>query len=512
MQKFLEHIVGQRFVIGLTVIVAVFGAVVATRTSAADDFAGYAWFLPATFEGSDDALGWASLDCNNRPPCSPDYGITLELGSGNLGGEMWIGEIDQNANPPHTYDDAVGWLSFDPDLAVTGEPPKQPHGSPDWIAQLDTGTGEIKGWGRILTLKEEGEKHGFFGADGWGWVKFDAAGADSVRVNPQDRTLSGYAWSGGPSPNFDDGLGWLYFSDAEIVTKLPFYTTEGGNIYARWGVGDVRDVAPPTDFYTSTYLIQSSGAIRRVTADPRKFDGDFGQLDPNYRVLSFPQEANNFRNVIGALPEIGEWDTAVDGSTNKFGETIRNLPATIGGTLELNNNLGDSVLVSNSDVQTHRTQPLVFKDATQDKRGTLVMVVDGDLEINNSITYETPHNIGTADDLASVVWVVYGDVFVDESVENIEGVFIVLGDGAGGADGEFNTGSGGGGHGADPQLVVNGMVMAKKFNLDRNEIEDAGGDAIPAEKFVLDSRFFLNPPESLKDFADAIPRVTDVAR
>ncbi len=485
------------------ILLCVLGIGLATTVAAANtsDFSGWAWFGSSTDDGTpDDGVGWASMSCENQGTCGTvDYAMTINLRTGVLSGDIWIGESSGGGLPGQN---AIGWMTFD--RSDAGTPPAAPYQSGSFIAKADTVTGEVTGWARILRLKDEGLAHGF---DDWGWVRFDGWAQDVV-INLVDTTISGYAWSGGgtiPGGAYDPsvGLGWLDFSDAEVDLSLPFYATEGGDIYSRVRVGSARD-RPSDTFYTSQYLIQSSGSILNVTSELAN------GLLPNSTVLSFPQSANGFRNVLGALPEWNEWVTPVKTESNKdyntFGELIdQPQQHSFQGTIPMTAS-GDRVSVhEGTDVEV-RSNGVEFKNSTTDARGTMVIVVDGDLRINGNITYESSF-VTRPEQIASVVWVVFGNVIVDPSVTDVQGVFVVLGSGVPGS-GVFRTGTVGG---TDVPMELTGMVMAKSFELQRMVVE-IGGNDVPAENFTLDGRFFLNTPESLKDFAQAIPTVTDVAR
>jgi hypothetical protein len=118
------------------------------------------------------------------------YGVDIPSGNGALSGYAWGG--GDNSGP------GIGWVSFNgADLSGCPSSP---------CSAYRQGT-DIKGWARILSIRDAGVNSG-----GWsGWVQLDAPTAVSsgnqVRVTGSG-VLSGYAYS--------DELGWIDFSGAVI--------------------------------------------------------------------------------------------------------------------------------------------------------------------------------------------------------------------------------------------------------------------------------------------------------
>jgi len=174
--------------------------------------------------------------------------------------------------------------------------------------------------------------------------------------------------------------------------------------------------------------------------------------------------------------------------------------------------------------------------------GSGTIIVDGDLHIYSgfysepsslkvatntpSIIYDNTTPISKISDLASIAWIIKGDLIIEYDVEELAGNFIVLG-----ADdidcqkvvGEYNYTphcgaiytagksdpvSGNFGDNWIPvlerkRLTINGLVMAKKFVLNRHYIDFQTNE--PAEVFINDGRALLNPPPGLKDLVSSLP-------
>jgi hypothetical protein len=117
---------------------------------------------------------------DNSSTPSYNYGVNVELSSGNFSGHAW--------SP------SVGWIDFAP---TSGFP-----SAPLMAAHYDTATGNVTGWAKILSL----------GDDGWIKMRKDMAdgGADygvSLDINTGD--FSGWAWN---ANNNGSGVGWISFN------------------------------------------------------------------------------------------------------------------------------------------------------------------------------------------------------------------------------------------------------------------------------------------------------------
>jgi len=136
--------------------------------------------------------------------------------------------------------------------------------------------------------------------------------------------------------------------------------------------------------------------------------------------------------------------------------------------------------------------------------GATTFVVNGDLHINRNITYgDNP--LTSFKDLPSVAFIVFGDVIIDPEVTELAGNFIVLGkDGVNCPDsgcGRILTGAG-----SEP-LLVNGMMMAKKFEMERTY---ASVLKQASEQVIYDGRMTVNTPPGLQDFAKSLPIWSEV--
>lgn len=146
---------------------------------------GYAWANTpqssgAPGDGANQGLGWISMNGSN-------YGVTMDIDTGNFSGYAWIGNGDDGAG-------STGWVDFAP---TTGYPSAPSHG-------VKKEGNILTGWAKVISM----------GDDGWIKMSKDASdgGANYGVMIGADGTFSGFAWG-------SDMIGWVDFAPA----------TAGGN-------------------------------------------------------------------------------------------------------------------------------------------------------------------------------------------------------------------------------------------------------------------------------------------
>jgi hypothetical protein len=156
------------------------------------------------------------------------------------------------------------------------------------------------------------------------------------------------------------------------------------------------------------------------------------------------------------------------------------------------------------------------------QKGNGTVIIDGDLIINGDFAYSDiiPTDLKQ---LASVAWVVKGDVIVDGAVTKTVGAFLVLGDpnatclyddGAAGSPcsgaidypkykqthyGIFFSGA------SSNPLTISGLIVAKAGDFSRTYTNPTRG----SEKIIYDGRLIANPPPGLKGLIEAMPLIRD---
>ena len=408
--------------------------------------------------------GWTSLNCDNVY-----YGVLIESCQSNYGWTL---------NPDYTmsgwaWDSNLGWLCI---VATC-----QPYGlTPDNevpVAVYSRDTGEVVGWGKYL----------IFGESGWLKLRGNWCGEaedQCVHVNMSQRSLEGWAWAGGQTPEgVSIGPGWVQF---EGSLNVPWLETKFGSVYGRNDFGSSETLGAPQDRYNASYCILASGSIINLSSE-------INCLEADYRDLGFPGAGNSYKNILGMI----DFGRILNGNQLVFADADidANLPRDLAGQV---------YYFQEDDLNSFTIDnPITFYNARNlNSSGAGTVVVDGDLHINNNMYYEDNPVSGKIGNLASVAWIVKGDLIIDPAVTNLVGNFIVLGrdgvacptDGCG----RFLTGDD---SGNNRQLVLQGLAMSKSFSLQR--YYKAGGE--PAEKFIYDGRVLVNTPPGLDDFAKGLP-------
>ncbi|MBU0707700.1 hypothetical protein KKG41_04985 [Patescibacteria group bacterium] len=317
------------------------------------------------------------------------------------------------------------------------------------------------------------------------------------------------------------GLGWIDFSNA--VLPKPWTQTQYGNVYSS---GHIGSGAAPTPSLNSTYIIQTPTTInndwimqpaynRTLTGDP----------------ILLPTYETRYRNVLGGIDYEGMIQPV---ELNQYTDRVVEIDCPVGQTSVNWSEIKDVVyntippgVLSHSIIHIGTAddhcslnidEAVEFINGSDEfENGSGTFVIEGNLNVNNNITYDaTGPAIEAMRQLASVIFIVKGDVIVDPSVTNMVGTYATLGcdpgvpAGTGNCEaipdiGVFSSGS------SSDRLTVQGIVLAKKFELHRTGVSsDAGSEVI-----INDGRMTSNPPPGAVDistnpaFKPARPYVTN---
>ncbi len=448
----------------------------ATCTSACGQKAlGWAWA---------DTVGWVSLNsenCNYLDASAP-AGICQTQTH-----PYYVQMTSDNEVLGWAWADTVGWVCFGDTCSGNA-----PVGSK--TARI-VGT-EVQGWAQITSLGDEGwvslncKNHNGCGQSSYGLTVADGTFGTETRS-----TLRGFAWNGNSQ---GQGVGWLSFNPE--ISIYPWLQTKYGDIYARNGLtGD----APAG--YNATYRILSNGSITNFRSSR---DGAFW-ISPNFGPINFPTPETRYSNALGQLD-------------------LNSLTCNFAGGASCNNIAGIQVIKLNNQISL-LAQPLdnkiyyydgdltigsqvEFKNGKNFVSGAGTIVVNGDLILNADTTYDLSNQLTRFRNLASVAWIVRGDVRIAPNVSQIAGNLIVIGDGIH----DCATNQLGCGHidscasvnnvGCNAnRLTVSGLAMARKFSLDRTYTEQYAGSSEGSEVVIYDGRLLANTPPGLSDFAKALP-------
>ncbi len=541
MQQQRRVVVGVVSIIGASVVL--FGVVfhdtawAVLQSLPTTSFGSWAWSGTADVSSS-AGVGFVHLNCSSNGTCNPANGnrpnVQIDVDTGAVDGWGWIGVASADTGTAQS----MGWLNFDPlplPDASTFADARCPAGSrypaldpvlyPNPVctsAQVNTSNQqEVSGWARLETLAVYGDTIlGSLGTDNdWGWVLLrgrNSADQAEFGVLYRDGALEGWAYSGGgtvPSVGVDPlvGLGWISFSAAGPgSTTGPgsgYVSTERGNVYVAGGIKNPAGPLSPSQ-YNATFMILSSNNNSIVNFSSELLgEGNFTQED--YETLNLPSADNAFASTLGAL-KLDPLTTMVDGARNVYENEVVPLSSLASFTGDFF--LDGAVYVIDNGLSGHQTytlsNPVTFINGTSalptgPYDGSGVIVVNGDLVIDSNVYYNATQ-LFDVKNLASVAWVVRGDLIVSPQVSTLSGAFFVIGDDTldGSNDGAVVTQPA-----TATQLVLYGLVMARSFDLQRN-YEGVFGSDEPSELFYYDGRAVLNTPPGLRDFTTTLPLIT----
>ena len=386
----------------------------------------------------------------------------------------------------------------------------------DGNANISTQTGYIlSGWAVVTQNTNPNDNP---------WISFraNAEGDDSDEcvvytnpdlVNPDNycvvlnnhNYLGGWAWS--DSNTNVDGLGWINFQ--ETFSGGPYIKTQYGDIY---GGRTITGSRAPEGAYNATYCIISGSSSDIALSSSQSCL--LGNIE-----IEFPDSATEYTTSIVHLDRDDLRDLAI--STGNYHDVEDQASYVINQSIDQipdNSSLGGLVYYFTGSaaggVDFNINNALQF-NSSPNKIGTGTIVIDGDLYINENITYEsgTPNSLS---EIPSVAWVILGNVYISPSVTKVVGTFVVLGDDEVDS-GKFYTGEydyifiepepeseeeGTWEYETTPkQLDLSGVVVAREIVLERAYFEGLA----PAEIFKYDGRVLLNTPPGLGNFAGYLP-------
>jgi len=444
--------------------------------------------------------GWISLNC--RAGGTVDYGLDINFESGSP-------TVDVTG---YAWSYGLGWLNFDPVIPY----PALPNYPARFVrneGELPTTTaGVLKGWAKWVAL----------GDNGWMKLSSDdgAPIAYSVGIGA-DRLFSGWSWNGGEDVDSDLkaelGDGWVMWDSdggdlggigggASILSY--WFETLYGSIYSGGNID--APFAPPSGMFNAMYLIQANGSIAPVSiqSGPKIADEDreaVPYISESHDAFVFPDSANKYRGTLGWVDKAGLL-------AGRYGEVTEYSGTKTSNTIGKNVTLDGGVYRYTGNVTVDKAT--TFKKGDANSKGSGTIIVDGDLTIEENITYQTGAIGSSLDRLPSVAWLVKGTIYIDPSVSEVVGLFYSEDDTTDG-DGKYGIRTGTTGDlETDVQLIVNGMFIAKKIYLERVWIDvDQFGEVQsdePAEKIFFDGRAIANPPPGLSDISKGLPVMREI--
>jgi len=403
--------------------------------------------------------GWTSLNCDNiyygesSRLCDLDYGWKMTADH-KITGWAW--------------NDNIGWLCAGESC---GE--QAPDGADSFIT-YSTADGTVIGWAKYV----------LFGAGGWmqlrgNWCGEDPANDQCVHFDKVRGALYGWGWAGGQDGTILTGPGWSQFSG---TMNIPWFETRYGTVYSRSNVGSAQTTMAPSNRFNASYCVFAAGSIINLTSEQNC-------AAVGYADLGFPTATNQYKTSLGTI----DFKRLLNGQEIVNNSETVDLPATLDGKVYHFSN-PNGVSIDNA---------ITFNNAFDlASSGAGTVVIDGDLRINKNLYYEDAPVTGKIENLASVVWIVKGDIIIDPSVSNLVGLFIALGkDGVNCPDnhcGQFKTGDD---TQSPRQLIIKGAIMARKLVFQRTYKVSSE----PAEQIIYDGRTAVNTPFGLEDLGKGLP-------
>lgn len=452
--------------------------------------------------------------------------------AGDITGWGWLGTYQADTGTSYQ----VGWIDFDPDPLANASAyghascplgSKYP-GPPCQSVQLNTDNmEEIEGWARIPSLACEGYKiintatscdytNATHRDSDWGWVLFggsvdndnDGTGDEKFTSLYRNGTFEGWAWSGGGSDagstfHNEVGLGWIDFSASGLGSNATddgagYVSTESGDVFIGGDISNSSRSISPTQ-YQSTYLILADGTITN-------FDSSSGSSyeDNAYGPIEIPDGDNSYTSTIGEI-DLEKITTIVSGTENVYGDTVVTTTSVPTGATILD---GEVLLIDdgsgNPAIQSYTlSDSLTISNGTSPTPGTNfdgsgTIIINGDLTIDGNIFYGDTA-LSDIRNLASVAWIIRGDLTITGDVGHVAGNFFVIGDGTVGSTGTITTEAA-----ERVQLVVYGLMMAHDYNFQRTYEGTATLDEA-SELIIYDGRIITNTPPGLQDMVSVLP-------
>ncbi len=334
-----------------------------------------------------------------------------------------------------------------------------------------------------------------------------------VSYNPHNAKLQGFAWAGGAGAN-ENGLGWVWFDPpgGGVGVLQAWVATRYGDIFVSTknpqgkSISVTSPLPSPPGTFNATYVIQANGTI--------EFSSEKNYLQPQYPTqIKLPTAERQYINVLGRL-NFGEMTKT---GANRFGttEVVTGAQVNAWGS---NKVLEGKIYWVQGNLTI--TNPITFKPGSANASGAGTIIVDGDLTINAEVKYDTVTTVGKIINIPSVSWIVRGNVIINGGVgtlrtappePNLVGAFLVVGCpgtvsgvtpacGAAVKDGSLATGVS-----SNLELIVNGLMMAKRYAFERTVQTDRG-----SEQIIYDGRFVANPPPGLQDLTGVLPIIREV--
>ncbi|MFH0854192.1 MAG: hypothetical protein V1891_01740 [bacterium] len=484
-----------------------------TKAGELDTMSGWLW---------SSTMGWISLndlncDADNCDVYGIDYGVNVNQADGKVIGEAWS--------------ENFGWICFGATCSDWGTGTAPDGTAPD--ASFD-GV-KFLGWANIRSLENDGwfklqgpavTAAGKIGASCFdcyyeegtkckscfteissqnygliGDVCYDCATCATsslpytceqcgscnnygLVVDSNEKQVYGWAWGGSDN---NKGIGWLKaYEYNAIYGPFAWLETKYGNVYSKQ---QIEAKSAPPGRYNATYCIQASGIVTGFNTE----NGCSLISSPGYEEILFPEASNLYTNVLGKI----DFDGIIAGRHGEVEIINKNNAKVKDITKDENDNdrqcieLGGKIYQVRGNLSIDKE--LEFSNTAQGDASGLI-IVEGNLNIFKNTFYDSS-GVTRMKDLASVGWLVKGDLVIAPAVSQVVGAFYVEGEN-GISTGDLAT-----------PLTVYGLMIAKKYEFQREYMSINRG----AEQVIYDGRTLINTPPGMDDLTKALPLYKEVA-
>ncbi len=308
-------------------------------------------------------------------------------------------------------------------------------------------------------------------------------------VDAGSKEVFGWAWGG-----FDNakGIGWVKADHdfGTLYSPFAWLETKYGNVYSRDSV--LGKSAPPGQ-YNATYCVQATGLITNFkTASGCKMTG--------FENINFPESSNLYTNVLGKINKAGilsgEYGEVVTiAQQNKTDFKRADLISKLSGSCKLNGKIyhvAGNLTIDNTDLD--------FCNASIDSNGSGLIIIDGNLNINKNVSYDTS-SVSKIKQLSSVGWIIGGNLTFDPSVGEVVGAFYIEGNDGVADNAAVYTGV------SNNKLTIYGLMIAPDYSFEREYESLMEG----SERVIYDGRALVNTPPGMEDLTKALPLWSEAA-
>lgn len=437
--------------------------------------------------------GWVSLHCNGSPGgCPPNYGITVNSGTGDIEGFAW-----------HGLPAPTGWGWIDFSAATLG-------GEGDLVTCHNGVDDDLDG--DVDCRDDMCNQEEAFNCPAvetncalLGNTNCCANGIDDDYDNDVDCDDNDCSAAPACSAEIcDNGIDDNGNSDVDCddsdcngfpACTAAWIRSEHGNVYAQQGIGGN---APPPGQTNASFCISSGGSITGFTSDT-------GCVEPALTTLDLPVGGNGYVTNLGRLDVAGIL-------AGRYGQVVNinsaaALPTALNGRVYVyDRDLQGGLCPSGDDFILDARTFLNASGETGRGSGTLVvkgcdLVIDGDLGyqaagVNQYLRNMASFGVVALSRYSGGVPISGGNISIDAGVDQVVGMFF--------AEQSFHSGSTGGAF-TDVPLQIYGAVVSRDIQFERRY----GSPTEPAEEVVFDGRGVINPPPGMQDITKSLPAVRD---